>query len=145
MFINKEQLKKYFWTLFGIIGVVLFWIGVWEGIGGLPYISNPFVSLITGLVMFTLSGVIFKEFNPLQSMEKSALSVLQTISTHPQKHEFHISYKDKIKNKEFKFKGDKFKRIEKDFLVFLEEGKEIFIPIHRVTEIFHKNKTHWKA
>ena len=145
MFINQEQLKKYFWSLFSIIGVVLFWIGVWEGIGGLPYISNPFISLGVGLLMFTLSGVIFKEFNPLQSVEKSAQAVLQTLSVHPQKHEFHIKYKDKIKNKEFKFKADKFKKLEKDFLVFLENGKEIFIPVHRVTEVLHKNKTHWKA
>ena len=49
-----EKIKQYFWFMFGIIGVVLFWAGVWEGIGGLPYLENPLISLIAGLGLFAI-------------------------------------------------------------------------------------------
>ena len=43
--------KKYFWSLFGVVGIVSFWAGIWEGIAGLPYIVNPLISLIVGITL----------------------------------------------------------------------------------------------
>ncbi|MBU0470360.1 MAG: DUF504 domain-containing protein [Nanoarchaeota archaeon] len=142
---NFEKIKKYFWYLFGVMGVVFFWAGVWDGIGTLSYLQNPLISLIVGLVMLSLSGLIFKGTSPFWEKGDPVGAVLHKVHTHPKKHEFHIKYYDKIKKKLILLEAKKIKNIEKDTLVFLEKGKkEVFIPFHRVEEILHKNKTHWK-
>lgn len=144
--LTAEDLKKYFWYVFGLIGVVFFWAGVWDGLGRIhPLVSNPFVSLVIGITMLGLSGVIFKDANPLWEIEKPVKSEARKVHQHPLKHEFHFKYQDRVKNKELLLHAAKLKRIEKDFLVFFDKGKEVFIPLHRVTEILHKGKTHWKA
>lgn len=143
--ITWEDIKKYFWFLFGTIGVVFFWAGAWDGLGSLPYVQSPWISLAIGIIMLSLSGVIFKGANPLWEVEKPIHDIVKKINRHPQKQEFHIKYADHVSKKELLLKADKLKNIEKDFLIFLEKGKEVFIPVHRVTEILHKGKTHWKA
>lgn len=140
-----EDLKKYFWYVFGILGVVFFWAGTWDGLGNLPVIKNSWLSLGLGLTMLSLTGVIFKGANPLWEPEKSIYGIANKISGHPQKHEFHFKYKDHVSNKEIMMHAKNLKKIEKEFLIFLDQGKEIFIPLHRVTQIMHKEKTHWKA
>lgn len=142
---NPGQLKQYFWYLFGIMGVVFFWAGVWDGIGSLPYVSNPWISLLIGIAMLTFSGFIFKDTNILWGGEKLVVSELHKVHAHPQKHEFHIKYMDRISRKEVLMHAGKLKSIEKGFLVFLYDGKEVFVPMHRVTEILHNGKRHWKA
>ncbi len=143
--INLEKVKKYFWYVFGLIGVVFFWAGVWDGLGNLSYLQNPLISLAVGIIMLTISGFIFKESNPFWGKEKAVMTILQKVHAHPRKHEFHIKYHDELKKKEIIYRADKLKAIEKDFLVFLEKGKEVFVPTHRVKEVLHKGKTHWKA
>jgi uncharacterized protein (UPF0248 family) len=144
--ISAIQLKGYFWYFFGIMGVVFFWTGVWDGIGNLWPLQNPLVSFIVGVIMLTLSGFIFKDLGVFGAGERTIESVLREVHHHPQKQEFHIEYLDKVKNKHIHLEAGKLKNIEKEFLVFLDKaGKEIFIPYHRVTEVLHKGKTHWKA
>ncbi len=140
-----EDFKKYFWYIFGTLGVVFFWAGTWDGLGYLPIIENPWLSLGIGLTMLSLSGVIFKGANPLWEKEKPICGIATKIWRHPQKHEFHFKYKDHVSNKEIMMHAKYLKKIEKEFLVFLDQGKEIFIPLHRVTQIMHKEKIHWKA
>jgi uncharacterized protein (UPF0248 family) len=128
------------------MGVVFFWTGVWDGIGNLGPLKNPLVSLLVGLAMLTLSGFIFKDSKLFGAGEKSVETILHQVHQHPHKEEFNIKYMDKIKGTHILFGAGKLKNIEKEFLVFLDEGgKEIFIPFHRVMEIFHKGKSHWKA
>lgn len=144
--ISKEDFKKYFWYIFGTIGVVFFWAGVWDGLGNIhPLLSNPWISFIIGITMLGLSGIILKDTNPLWEVEKPVKSEAKKVHHHPQKQEFHFKYADHVKNKEILIHAGKLKRIEKEFLVFLDKGKETFIPMHRITEILHKGKTHWKA
>jgi len=143
--ISGEDIKKYFWYLFGIMGVVFFWSGTWDGLGNLGPLVNPLVSLVVGVVLLSLSGIIFKDANPLWEMEKPAKAEAKKVHRHPKKHEFHFKYEDKLKNKELLLHAQNLQRIEKEFLVFLDQGKEFFVPLHRVTEILHKGKTHWKA
>jgi len=144
--VTSEEIKKYFWYIFGMIGVVFFWAGTWDGLGYIhPIISNPWLSLVLGITMLSLSGVIFKDANPLWEVEKPVKSEARKVHRHPQKDEFHFKYEDRIKNKELLFHAEKLKRVEKEFLVFLDKGKEVFVPLHRVTEILRKRKTHWKA
>ncbi|MBI4983371.1 DUF504 domain-containing protein [Candidatus Woesearchaeota archaeon] len=143
--ITPERLKHYWWALVGVLGIVLFWAGIWDGIGGLPYLSNPFISLIVGVIVLAASGLILKEFDPSGEEEKKIHQVLHTISNHPQKHEFHIKYHDHLSKKGVIHHARYLKDIEKGFLIFVEkEGKEIFVPIHRVAEVLHKGKSYWK-
>ncbi len=144
--ISAAQSKNYFWYVFGIMGIVFFWTGVWDGLGNLGPLKNPLISLLVGLAMLTLSGFIFKESEPFGEGEKTIESILRQVHRHPQKEEFHIKYLDKVKCSHLLFSARNLKNIEKEFLVFLdEEGKEVFIPFHRVMEVLHLGKTHWKA
>ena len=140
-----EDFKKYFWYLFGTLGVVFFWAGVWDGLGQLPIIKIPWLSLVLGITMLSLSGILLKGANPLWEPEKPVSAEAKKVHRHPRKHEFHFRYEDHVQKKEMTIHAGKLSRIEKEFLVFVDKGKEVFIPLHRVTEILHKGKTHWKA
>lgn len=141
----NEDIKKYFWYLFGILGVVFFWAGTWDGLGNVGLLENPLISLLVGVVLLSLTGVIFKDANPLWEAEKPVSTAAKKVHRHPQKQEFHFKYEDHVQKKELAIHAGKLKRIEKGFLVFLDKGKEVFVPLHRVTEILHNGKTHWKA
>ncbi len=142
---NWDDLKTYFWYVFGILGVVLFWIGVWDGVGGLPYLTNPWISMAIGLVMFAFSKKLFKEGGLLAGEKKPVEEILHQVRLHPQKQEFHIKYLDHFKKKHLFLHGKKLHRLEKGFAVFIDEGKELFVPMHRVVEVLQKGKTHWKV
>lgn len=143
--VEWEEIKKYFWYLFGMIGIAFFWAGVWDGLGNLGPLENPLVSLMVGVILLSLSGIILKDANPLWEVEKPVKSEAKKVHHHPQKDEFHFKYEDHIKNKELLLHAGKLRRVEKEFLVFIDKGKEVFVPLHRVTEILRKGKTHWKA
>lgn len=134
------EIKRYFWSTFGVIGIVLFWAGVWDGIGSLPYLENPLISLIVGLLIF--SGLIFKEFDPHGKNEKGIIATVHHVHKHPNKHLFSFKYFDKIKNKHTIISAENLERIEKDlFLVFRQAGNEVFIPLHRIKDTLHKGKS----
>lgn len=141
-----EPAKRYFWSAFSAIGIICFWAGVWEGIGELPGLDNPLVSLVVGFAILFASGTVFKEFDPLEEAERSVNKIVNQIRFHPRKQEFHIKYHDKKKRKNLIFRGDALHKIEKGFIVMLDKtGKEIFVPLHRITEVLHKGKSYWKV
>ena len=147
--ITTADFKQYFWYLLGMMGVIFFWSGVWDGLGNIGWLKHPLVSLLVGLVLLAFSPLLFKEKGifgeGIFGKEKGAEGVLLRIQKHPQKHLFHISYHDSLKGR-ILLPAHHLKKIEKEFLVFLDEGKrEIFIPLHRVREILYQGKTHWKA
>ena len=136
----KRIVTKYFWSLFGVVGVVLFWAGIWDGLGSLPYISNYLVSLAVGLVMLGSSGLFVKQFGSEEGTTQQLL-LLYHISKHPFKHQFRIRYYDKILRKHVHLNASKLAKIEHDsFLVMRDKQGETFIPLKRVKNIFHKNK-----
>ncbi len=141
--ITAEEWKRYFWYFFGTLGVVFFWAGVWDGfIGPGPYLSRPWVSALVGAAMLAFSGLLRKEAaDPLRAAEKQLHATLHKVRNHPQKHEFHIQYEDHLRRKKVLLKADRLQRIEKGFLVLYGKGKEeMFVPIHRVINVFHKGK-----
>ncbi len=145
MMITFSQFRQYFWYIFGIMGVVFFWVGIWDGLGSLPYLQHPLISLAIGIVMLTASGFIFRGVSPLWGKGNKAEAVLHRVHSHPLRHEFHIKYYDKLNKKHLLLQAEHIKKIEKGFLILLEKGKERFVPTHRVTEILRKGKTHWKV
>jgi hypothetical protein len=134
------KLSRYFWAVLGVIGVVMFWAGTWDGLGSLPYLQNPLVSFFVGLLILLVSGLIFKEFDPIGKKDSGKILTAHKIHHHPEKHHIQVKYYDKIKKSHILISATKLKRIEKEaFLVFEHEKKEFFLPIHRVKEILHKN------
>ena len=143
--LSREALKHYFFAAIGVVGIVLFWAGLWDGVGNLWLLVNPLVSLVVGIVILASSGLLLKEFDPLEEEERKMRDQMLKIHHHPQKHEFHIKFHDRMKGKDVLHEARHLKDIEKGFLVFVEkEGKEIFVPINRIKEILHKGKSYWK-
>ena len=144
--INRESLKHYFWAGFGVLGIVCFWAGVWDGVGYLPYLENPLVSLLVGIIILAASGLFLKELDPMKEEERKKHRIMHEMHHHKEKHLFKIKYHDKISKTEKIMEAGMLKKIEKGFLVFAAKGgKELFIPIHRVTEVMHKEKSYWKG
>ncbi len=140
----REQDKHFLWSLYVAIGVIFIWRGIWEGVYEIPYV-NAWTLLFLGLTMLTFSGLIFKEFDPLGGIEKSTHNMLQFIHNHPTKQNFQINYHDKFLKKELTFPATLIKHIEKDTLIIQDQNnQELFIPLHRITEIKEKGKTYWK-
>src|SRR3989344_925336 len=106
----REQDKHFLWSLYAAASIILIWKGVWEGIYVLadayaPALSNPFVFLFIGLAILTLSGLVFKEFDPLGGLEKAVSKVLHTVQVHPRRVDFQVKYFDKNKKKEYVING----------------------------------------
>ncbi len=142
--ITREDYQRYFWYFFGVLGVVLFWAGVWDGVGHLGFLKDPFFSLVVGLILLFVGGIIRKTDN-VNQQELITHNVLREVHHHPRKQEFHVKYFDKMKKKEILIGGEQLHRLEKGFLVLLEKGgKELFVPIHRVTEVLHQGETYKK-
>ena len=142
----REQDRHFLWSLLAAIGVIFVWKGLWEGLYEIPYFGDPWVALFIGLVILTFSGLIFREFDPLGSIEKSANKVVRSVFNNNNRKEFHLKYHDKVKKKDVSIRGDSIKGIEKSTIVVkdVKKNKEYFIPIHRITEITQKGETYWR-
>jgi len=140
----REQDKHFLWSIYIAIGVILIWRGIWEGVYEIPHV-NAWTLLFLGLTMLTLSGIIFKEFDPLGGIEKSTHKIIHYVHNHPQSQQFQIKYYDKSLKKEFTFSAKEIKHLEKDAIIIKDnKNQEQFIPFHRITEITHQNKPYWR-
>ncbi len=139
-----ERDKHFLLAMFTATGIILFWKGIWEGVGSLPFLENPWVSLFVGAAMLTLSGIIFSEFDPLGGIERGIHKIIHHVNTHPKRHEFYIKYHDAVQKKERKIHAKNIIRIEKNIISYLERGREVFIPIHRIRSVHRKGKVVWK-
>jgi len=142
--IRWYKIKRYFWNAFGVIGIVLFWAGIWDGLGNLGFLVNPLISLIIGMSTLLLASLIFKKVNFFKKVEKSMEALLDQVHHHPNKEKFVIKYHDKIKRKHVVLPAGKVEKIEKSFLILKEKNKEVFVPMHRVEEIWYQGKI-WKG
>jgi uncharacterized protein (UPF0248 family) len=141
----RETDKHFLVSMFVATGIILFWKGVWEGPGYLPILENPWVDLFIGALILTVSGMLFSsEYDPLGGIERGTLKMLHSVHHHPKRHEFLIKYFDSIKKKVMNLEAKHIKHIEKNVIVVHKEGKESFIPIHRVRSVHRKGETIWK-
>ena len=81
----REQDKHFLWSLLAAMGIIFVWKGLWEGLYEIPYLGDPWVALFVGLTMLTLSGLIFREFDPLGSLDKSVNKITTHVKNHPLK------------------------------------------------------------
>ncbi|MBR9683786.1 DUF504 domain-containing protein [Candidatus Woesearchaeota archaeon] len=142
--VSRHKIKRYFWNAFGVMGMVLFWAGIWDGLGNLGFLVNPVFSLITGVSILFFASLIFKKVDFFKKTKKSIGELLDAVHHHKNKSEFTIKYHDKIKKKHHLLSAARIKKIEKSFLILKEKNKEIFIPMHRIKEILYKGKV-WKG
>ncbi|MBR9683787.1 DUF504 domain-containing protein [Candidatus Woesearchaeota archaeon] len=142
----REQDRHFIWSLLVAIGIIFIWKGLWEGLYEIPYLGNEWVALFVGFAILTFSGLIIKEFDPSGSLEKAVRKIVHKVKNHPQKHEFHIKYYDKVKKKQISVPAGKIVNFENDCLIVKDKSgkREIFIPAHRITEAVHKGKSYWK-
>jgi uncharacterized protein (UPF0248 family) len=141
----RESDKHFLWAMFGATGIIMFWRGIWEGVGSLPILENVWVSLFVGLSILTFSGLIFREFDPLGGLEDSALKIMNSVHNHPEKHTFTIKYYDNMLKKEIEISAKNIKQIEKNIIAIHEGTKELFIPIHRIRSVHKLGKCMWKS
>lgn len=139
----REQDKHFIWSILAATGIIFVWKGLWEGIYEIPYIGNEWVALFIGFALLTLSGLIFNEFDPMGSLEKSISKIVHHVKTHPKKHEFRIKYRDKIRKKDVVIRAGDIRKVEKGSLI-IKGQQEIFIPTHRIKEVSYKGKTYWR-
>ena len=144
MYKLRESDRHFLWSIFGAAGIILFWKGIWEGIGSLPLLENPWVSLFVGLVVLTFSGIIFREFDPLGGVEKGTLKILHHVHSHPKKKEFSIRYYDRVQKKEISVNAKHIRHIEKNMLAMHQKGREVFIPMHRIRAVHRKGEDIWR-
>ena len=142
----REQDRHFLWSLLAAVGVIFVWKGLWEGLYEIPYLGDPWVALFFGLVILTFSGLIFREFDPLGSIEKSANKVVRSVFNNSNRKEFNLKYHDKVRKKDILIKGDSIKSIEKSTIIIKDKKKnrEHFVPIHRITEITQNGNTYWR-
>jgi len=132
--------------LYSAVAIIFVWKGLWEGLYEIPYIGDSFVFLFIGFAMLTFSGLIFKEFDPLGGVEKAIHKTVTTIQKHPDKKNFKLKYHDKSLKKDILIDAERLKKMEKGILIVRHKNRnqEVFIPIHRLTEVTYKGKTSWK-
>lgn len=149
----REQDKHFLASLYAAVAVIFAWKGLWDGVYVLPYVSEmisesalPFVFLSLGLAMLTFSGLIFKEFDPLGSIQKATSRMLHSIQISSKKHKFSIKYYDKSRKKQVTIKANQIKKIEKGTIIIKhpDRREEVFIPTHRVTEVLYEGKRYWR-
>ena len=147
----REQDKHFLWSLYVAIAVIFVWKGIWEGLYALtgaifPVLANPFVFLSLGFSMLTLSGIVFREFDPLGGLDLSVSKIVHKIQNQPHREEFQIKYYDKVKKKDILIGAERVQRLEKGCVIVEHEkgGQEKFIPSHRITEVLHHGKRYWR-
>lgn len=141
----REEDKQFFTSLLYATGIILFWRGVWELSYEIPLLKNVYVSLVVGLIILTLTGYIYREFDPLSRRMHSIGKLLHDVVQKAKQGEPHeIYYYDELKKDHHVLKPHRIKKIEHDFVIFEEKGHEVFIPIHRITRIHKGKEVIWK-
>ncbi|MBI2125318.1 DUF504 domain-containing protein [Candidatus Woesearchaeota archaeon] len=153
----REEDKHFLSSLYIAIAIIFTWKGLWTGIYEIPFIGSlecnilgpycgSFVFLFLGFAMLIFSGAIFKEFDPLGGIQNAVNKTLHSIQTHHDKKNFEFKYYDKAQKKYVKIPAPWVKKIEKGALVAVHphQKQEIFIPVHRVTEVLYKGKSYWR-
>lgn len=141
----RDEDRQFFYALLYGVGIVLFWRGVWEVSYEIPLIKNVYFALFVGLFIITVTGYMYREFDPLSSRFRKLNRLVHDVmglSKRGQAH--HISYYDEMGKHDHKIHAHMVKRVEHDFIVFEEDGHERFIPISRLTKIHKGNEVIWK-
>ncbi len=140
----SETDKHFLFSLVFAGGIILFWRGIWGIADIVPVVNNVFMSFFLGLLVLTLTGLIYREFDPLEQKIGLISRIMEHVASDKKKHEYEIVYFDEIRDKEFKINGSRLIKKEFGYVTMKHEGNEFFIPVRRVTQVTHKGKVMWK-
>lgn len=142
----REQDKHFLSSLYSAAAIIFVWKGLWEGLYEVPYIGDAFVALFVGFTMLVFSGLIFKNFDPLGGIELAVTKKLESVINDPDKKNFEVKYQDKMLKKELTVPAKYVHKIEEAGMIVMDPVKkaEMFIPLHRVTEILYNGKRYWR-
>ncbi|HLF54405.1 MAG TPA: hypothetical protein VI612_01665 [Candidatus Nanoarchaeia archaeon] len=141
----REEDRQYLYSLLYATGIILFWRGVWEVSYELPLLKNVYFALFVGLLILTVTGYMYREFDPFSRRLLKVNKLLHDVvnlSKQGQPHE--IYYYDEVGKDHHVLNPHKIRKIEHDFIVFEEKGHEVFIPTHRITRIHKGKQVIWK-
>lgn len=139
-----ETDKHYLLALLYATGIILFWRGIWEVSYEIPILDNVYVALFVGLLIITLTGLVYKEFDPLARKMAVITRIMHEIISEVKKGKvYDVHYYDELSKKHHRIDPKKIHRIEQTYVVVKEKGKEKFIPLHRISKIHHKRKIYW--
>jgi len=142
----REEDRQFLKSLLYATGIILFWRGVWEISYELPLLKNVYFAFFLGLFIMTITGYIYKEYEFMPSFKSKKITrkLHDVVEQHKKGKKHEIYYYDDIKGDHHKISPNKIRKIESDFLVFEEEGHEMFIPVHRITRIQKGKEIIWK-
>ena len=141
----REEDRQFIYSLVYATGIILFWRGIWEASYDIPLLENVYFTLFVGLFILTVTGYLYREFDPLsQKLHRIGrlLHEVVNMSKKGKKHDIH-NYTEAGKDKH-KFSAHKASKIEHDFIITKEDGHEKFIPIRRITQIRKGKNIIWK-
>ncbi|MBI4140938.1 DUF504 domain-containing protein [Candidatus Woesearchaeota archaeon] len=140
----SETDKQFLMSLVYAAGIILFWRGIWAIADITPIVMNGFVSFFLGLLILTLTGYIYKEFDPFGQRTNKIIKLLHHITTTKKEEGYSIHYYDEVGKHHHKILPENIMRIEHNLLITQHKGHEIFIPIHRISRIHKKAEVIWK-
>jgi len=141
----RDEDRQFLWTLFYATGIILFWRGVWEISYELPLLKNVYFCFFVGLLILTLTGYMYKEFDPFtQKGHRITRLLREIVSLHKRGKMHEIFYFDDVGGHEHRLNPSKIIKIETDYLTYNEKGHEVFVPLHRVLRIHKGKEMIWK-
>ncbi len=141
----KEEDRQFLSSLLYATGIILFWRGIWEVSYDIPLLRSPAFSLAIGLLIITLTGYLYREFDPISQRLHKIGRLLHDVVNQAKKGEPHeIYYYDEVGKHHHLLKPHKIKKIEHDFIIFEEKGHEVFIPMHRISRVHKGKEVIWK-
>ena len=137
-----ETDKQFLMSLVYATGIILFWRGIWAIADITPVVMNPFVSFFLGLLILTLTGYIYKEFDLFGQRTNKIIKLLHQITTSKEEG-YTLHYYDEIGKHHHKIDPKTIKRVEHNTLVLEHNGHESYIPVHRISKIHKKGNIVW--
>ncbi|MBI4141456.1 DUF504 domain-containing protein [Candidatus Woesearchaeota archaeon] len=139
----SETDKQFLMSLVYATGIILFWRGIWAIADITPVLMNPFVSFFIGLLILTLTGYIYKEFDVFGQRTNKILKLLHHI-TASKEAGYSLQYYDEIGRHRHVINPKTIRRLEQNMLVVENKGHEYFIPVHRISKIHKKGVVIWR-
>lgn len=140
----RETDKHFLISLVFALGIILFWRGVWHIADITPILRNEFVSFFIGLLILTLSGLIYHEFDPFaKHLTRTSKAIHDAVVDAKREGGYFLRYYDSKLKKQVRMPAHHVKHIEQNVLVVHEGNRESFIPVHRVTRVEKGKKVIW--
>src|ERR1041385_8606320 len=129
-----EEDRQFLYSLLYATGIILFWRGIWEVSAQLPLLKNIYFSLFVGLFILTITGYMYREFDPFsQRLHKISKTLHDVVSLAKQGQLHEIYYYDEVGKQDYKLHAHKVRRVDHNFIVVEDKGRELFIPLTRIT------------